>query len=187
MRLREYKTSDCGHLAELFYHTVHSVNAKDYTKEQLDAWATGIVDLKEWDESFLRHHTVVAVENHEIVGFGDIDDSGYLDRLFVHQDHQGKGIASAICDELEYSVSGKKITTHSSITARAFFEHRGYRVIQEQTVIRSRIPLTNYIMEKSTTSGLSGKGIADAHDQQIRLHYESFTPYLQDASTNADV
>lgn len=148
MRLRKYRTSDCEHLAELFYHTVHSVNAKDYTKEQLDAWATGIVDLKEWDESFLKHHTVVAVENHEIVGFGDIDDSGYLDRLFVHQDHQGKGIASAICDELEYSVSGKKITTHSSITARAFFEHRGYRVIQEQTVIRSGIPLTNYIMEK---------------------------------------
>ena len=99
MRLRKYRTSDCGHLAELFYHTVHSVNAKDYTKEQLDAWATGIVDLKQWDASFLKHHTVVAVENHEIVGFGDMDDSGYLDRLFVHQDHQGKGIASAICME----------------------------------------------------------------------------------------
>ena len=152
MRLRKYTTSDCGHLTELFYHTVHSVNAKDYTKEQLDVWATGIVDLKEWDESFLKHHTVVAVENNEIVGFGDIDDSGYLDRLFVHQAYQGEGIASAICDELEYSVSGKMITTHSSITARAFFEHRGYRVIQEQTVIRNGILLTNYIMEKQTNS-----------------------------------
>ena len=152
MQLRSYRTSDCRHLAELFYHTVHSVNAKDYTKEQLDAWATGIVDLKEWNESFLNHHTVVAVENNGIVGFGDIDDSGYLDRLFVHRDHQGKGIASAICDELEHSVSGKKITTHSSITARAFFERRGYRVIRKQTVIRNGISLTNYIMEKQTNS-----------------------------------
>ena len=148
MRLRKYRTSDCGHLAELFYHTVHSVNAKDYTKEQLDAWATGTVNLKEWNESFLKHYTVVAVENNEIVGFGDMDDSGYLDRLYVHQDHQGEGIASAICDELEYSVRRKKITTHSSITARAFFEHRGYRVIREQTVIRNGMALTNYIMEK---------------------------------------
>ena len=148
MQLRKYRTSDCGHLAELFYHTVHNVNAKDYTKEQLDVWATGIVDLKEWDVSFRKHHTVVAVENHEIVGFGDIDDSGYLDRLYVHQYHQGEGIASAICDELEYSVSGKKIITHSSITARTFFEHRGYRVIREQTVIRNGVSLTNYIMEK---------------------------------------
>ena len=148
MRLRKYRTSDCGHLTKLFYQTVHSVNAQDYTKEQLDVWATGHVDLKEWDESFLKHQTVVAVENHEIVGFGDIDESGYLDRLFVHQDHQGEGIASAICDELEYSVSGKKITPHSSITARAFFEHRGYRVIREQTVIRKGVSLINYIMEK---------------------------------------
>lgn len=141
-------TSDCDQLARLFFQTVHSVNAKDYTKEQLDVWATRIVDLKEWDESFLKHHTVVAVENNEIVGFGDIDDSGYLDRLFVHRNHQHKGIATAICDELEYSASGKKITTHSSITARAFFEHRGYRVIREQTVIRKGISLTNFIMEK---------------------------------------
>ena len=38
MQLREYQPSDCAQMAELFYQTVHSVNAKDYTKEQLDAW-----------------------------------------------------------------------------------------------------------------------------------------------------
>ena len=65
MQLRKYRTSDCEHLAELFYHTVHSVNEKDYTKEQLDVWATGTIDLKKWDESFLKHHTVVAVEPGE--------------------------------------------------------------------------------------------------------------------------
>ena len=81
MQLRKYTTSDCGYLAELFYHTIHSVNAKDYTKEQLNVWAIGTVDLKEWDESFLKHHMVVTVENNEIVGFGDIDESGYLDRF----------------------------------------------------------------------------------------------------------
>lgn len=148
MQLRNYKTSDCAHLAELFYQTVHSVNAKDYTKEQLDVWATGTVDLKAWDQSFLEHHTVVAVKNHEIVGFGDIDSSGYLDRLFVHKDHQGEGIASKICEELEHSAGGNKITTHASLTARPFFEHRGYRVLREQTVIKNGIELTNFIMEK---------------------------------------
>ena len=47
MQLREYRPSDCEQLAELFYQTVHSVNAKDYTKEQLDVLATGKVDLDE--------------------------------------------------------------------------------------------------------------------------------------------
>lgn len=37
MQLREYLPSDCAQMAELFYQTVHSVNAKNYTKEQLDA------------------------------------------------------------------------------------------------------------------------------------------------------
>ena len=54
MQLREYITSDCEQLAKLFFQTVHSVNAKDYTKEQLDVWATCTVDLKEWDKSFLK-------------------------------------------------------------------------------------------------------------------------------------
>ena len=36
MRVRMYRKEDCREIAELFYHTVHTVNAKDYTKEQLD-------------------------------------------------------------------------------------------------------------------------------------------------------
>ena len=32
---------------------------KDYTQEQLAAWATGKVNLEAWNESFQAHHTVV--------------------------------------------------------------------------------------------------------------------------------
>ena len=71
MQLREYQHSDCEQLAELFYQTVHSVNAKDDTKEQLDVWVTGKGDLCEWNSYFLKHKTIVAVENGKIVGFGD--------------------------------------------------------------------------------------------------------------------
>ena len=148
MQLREYSPSDCAQMAELFYQTVHSVNAKDYTQEQLDAWATGEVDLQAWDASFRAHKTIIAVENGEIVGFGDMDGSGYLDRLYVHKDHQGQGIASAICDELERFTVGKTFTTHASITAKPFFQHRGYRVVRQQEVIRRGVALTNFVMEK---------------------------------------
>lgn len=105
-------------MAKLFYNTVHIVNAKDYTGEQLNVWATG-----------------------------QIEQTGYLDRLFVHADYQGKGIATAICDQLEQSVEGN-ITTHASITARPFFEKRGYKVVKEQQVERKGIFLTNYVMTK---------------------------------------
>ena len=124
------------------------MNAKDYTQEQLDAWATGEVDFQAWDESFRTHRTIVATENGVIVGFGDMDEDGYLDRLYVHKDHQGQGIASAICDELERFAVGKTFTTHSSITAKPFFQHRGYCVMRWQEVIRRGVALTNFVMKK---------------------------------------
>ena len=148
MQLREYMPSDCAQLAELFYQTVHSVNAKDYTQEQLNAWAIGEVDLPAWNASFRAHRTVIATENGEIIGFGDMDESGYLDRLYVHKDYQRQGIASAICDELERFAAGKTFTTHASITSKPFFENRGYRVVRQQEVIRRGVALTNFVMKK---------------------------------------
>ena len=62
MELRHYEPADCTAMAQLFHDTVHTVNARDYAPEQLDAWATGKVDLAEWDRSFRAHRTLVAVE-----------------------------------------------------------------------------------------------------------------------------
>ena len=166
MFLRKYTASDCKELAELFYNTVHTVNSKDYMAEQLNAWATGKVDLKHWNQSLQEHYSIVAIENKNlalnvlngnslsgtisseiIVGFGDIDvEAGYLDRLYVHKDYQKRGIATALCDELERAARGT-ITTHASITARPFFEKRGYKVLKEQQVERHGVLLTNYVME----------------------------------------
>ncbi len=148
MILRGYKSSDCPAMAELFYHTVHTVNAKDYSPAQLDAWATGQIDLDAWNASFLAHHTVVAVENGQITGFGDMDNTGYLDRLYVHKDYQGHGIASRICDALEQACPSLHLSTHASITARPFFERRGWRVVREQQVERRGVLLTNFVMER---------------------------------------
>lgn len=120
MEIRNYKTADCKELTELFYNTVHCINAKDYTQEQLDVWATGTVDLEKWDASLSAHDSVVAVENGTIVGFGDMDKTGYLDRLYVHKDFQGQGVATAICNRLESAASAANFTTHASITAKPF-------------------------------------------------------------------
>lgn len=156
MFIREYQTSDCIEITELFYNTVHTVNAKDYTKEQLDVWATGQVDLKAWNQLLQEHFSIVAVDNDIIVGFGDIDETGYLDHLFVHADYQRKGIATAICDQLEQAVQGD-ITTHASITAKPFFEKRGYMAVKQQQVERQGVFLTNYVMKKGKmTSSLGG-------------------------------
>ena len=84
----------------------------------------------------------------KIVGFGDIDESGYLDRLYVRAEYIGKGVGKALLARLEDAVSGD-ITTHASVTARAFFEKAGYGVVRRQTVERRGELLTNFVMKKT--------------------------------------
>lgn len=155
MELRHYCSDDCAAMADLFYHTVHTVNARDYSQKQLDAWATGRVDLKAWDKSFLEHDTWVALEGDLLVGFADMDKSGYLDRIYIHKNHQGRGIATMLCDRLEQRCPSSCFTTHASITAKPFFEKRGYRVVKEQQVSRGGVFLTNYVMEKTSDRSFS--------------------------------
>ena len=159
MKIRAYRREDIKAIAELFYNTVHTINAADYTEEQLDVWADGNIDLSAWDRSFQEHRTLVAVmpsdkgdETEQIVGFADMDSTGYLDRLYVHKDFQRNGIASALCDRLEQTADVAEFTTHASVTAKPFFEKRGYQVVQEQQVERKGILLTNYVMKKGVDS-----------------------------------
>lgn len=149
MIIRKYKSSDLKEIANLFFDTVHSVNAKDYSPEQLNAWATGKVDFTEWDRTLSEHYSLVAVKDNIIAGFGDIDHTGYLDRLYVHRDYQHQNVATALCDELEQAFPVRYIITHASITAKPFFLQRDYQVITKQEVLRNGIALTNFIMRKS--------------------------------------
>lgn len=153
MRIRLYRKEDCREIIQLFYDTVHSVNIRDYTESQLAVWAPQVdqTNLVVWDKSLREHYTVVAEDNNMIVGFGDIDSTGYLDRLFTHKDFQQQGIASKILNELEQYAKDKGfsfITTEASITAKLFFEKYGYEIIKEQQIERNGQILTNYLMRK---------------------------------------
>lgn len=148
MYIRPYGSEDCPELAKLFYNTVHTICARDYTPGQLNAWAPGNMDYAAWDRSFQEHDTLVAVQAGCIVGFGDMRPDGYLDRLYVHSTHQGQGVATALCDLLESRCPAALLYTHASITARPFFEARGYRVVRPQQVQRFGERLTNFVMEK---------------------------------------
>ena len=149
MTLRPYRTGDLAAIAALFYESVHTLCRGDYTTEQLGAWATGHIDEKAWDASFRAHHTLVAKENCARLGFADMAEDGYLDRLYVHPAHTKKGVATALANALETACPAAQFTTHASMTARPFFEKRGYRVEQEQQVVRRGVTLINFVMKKT--------------------------------------
>lgn len=141
-------------LIDLFYETIHTVNAADYSAVQLEAWAPEGLRLekaKQWRTSLVQNATFIANDGEKIVGFCDLAAGGYLNRLYVHKDYQRQGIASKLLDHAEREAEKQghsEIRTEASITAMPLFLRRGYGVIQEQAVERQGVRLGNFLMAK---------------------------------------
>lgn len=151
MRIRVYKPDDLESVLKIFFDNVHKVCANDYTELQLDAWAPKNPDVLRWQNSLEKNYTIVVEMNNHIVGFGNIGGTGYIDRLYVDYHYLGQGIASCILDELEkYALKEGVVymNTSASITAKDFFERKGYIVLKEETVERRGVRLKRYLMEK---------------------------------------
>jgi len=154
VKIIKFKEADTEEIISLFYETVHSVNLKDYSQLELDAWAPRDEKeskMKSWKESLDRNITFVTKVNDKIVGFSDLTHTGHLDRLYVHKDYQGQGIATALVNMLESEAKKLnllEIDTEASITAKPFFEHGGYKIVCSQTVERKGVTLTNFKMIK---------------------------------------
>jgi len=147
----DYNASMLDEMLRLFYNTVHTINAKDYNKEQLENWAPDAIDKKKWEERLTNNVCLVTFLNNQIVGFGELSEEGGIDTMYVHKNHQGKKIASRILRELmDYAQdhSFKILTTEASITARPFFERHGFKVIKTQTNHYEQLEFVNYKMKK---------------------------------------
>ena len=151
MELKTYRQEDLVFILELFYKTVHTINAADYTKRQLDAWAPEKPDREKWEQSLSAHYALIAREGGKLLGFGDIMRDGYLDRLYVAADFQGRGVGTALLAALEEYAFGhgaERIATYASLTAKPFFEKSGYRMTEEHFAARKGVVLQNFLMMK---------------------------------------
>jgi putative acetyltransferase len=149
--IRRYKPSDLTSLIALFRDTVRRINRRDYSDQQVLAWAPDHIDPLQWMRRFENKAVRVAELEGAPVGFVEIARDGQIDMLYVHADHQGEGIASALLRSAEAWAQTRglaRLFTEATITARPFFEHRGFRVIAPQRVIRRALEFINYRMDK---------------------------------------
>ena len=154
-KIRTARQSDAVALKDLFQNTVLVINRRDYSQAEVEDWASCGDNLSEIEEMINTHYFIVAVnQQSEIVGFSSITPKGYLHSMFVHKDFQGKGIATMLLEEIErYAIiTGiMRITSEVSLTARPFFEKRGYIVEEEQKRKANQLSLTNFWMAKKLT------------------------------------
>lgn len=152
MHIRGAKNSDIPAIIILFRQAVLHATVGDYNKQQRYAWAARGSDPARWQKRIATQHFLVAKQADGLVGFGSIASDGYLDVLYVHHAHQGRGVATRLLTALEDWASQQKlfeIATDASITARPFFARHGYEVLKEQQNRIEEEVLINYRMQKT--------------------------------------
>jgi len=156
MQVREYREDDVAAIVALFRDTVRRVNSRDYSSEQVEAWAPDDIDVGAWAHRLARRFTVVAEIDGWVAGFADLEDDGHLDHLYVHADHPHCGVGRALLAVIEAEARLRglpSLFTEASITARPFFERLGFVTRQEQVVECRGVKMVNYRMAKDLVDG----------------------------------
>jgi putative acetyltransferase len=151
LTIRAFQPSDALEIMRLFRETVHNVNSRDYSPEQIEAWAPALMDEPRWHERLRANFTYVAEGGGQIVGFSELERSGRIATLYVHHRYQGSGIASRLLSDMETrarALGARRLTAESSLTAYGFFQRRGFKLVRAQDVDLNGISLRNFLMER---------------------------------------
>lgn len=151
MTIRPYRATDGPALLALFRASVRVLGLRHYTPAQVAAWAPDDLDEVRFLARRAAHQTFVAEADGQITGFADLEPDGHIDMFYLHPDHQGKGIATALYRKIEQTARQQalpRLTVDASLGARPVFEHWGFTVSAEQQVERGGQVLVNFRMEK---------------------------------------
>jgi GNAT superfamily N-acetyltransferase len=152
MEIRLFQAVDLPEIQQLFYDTVRKVNSRDYSQKQIEVWSSQAWDGQVWQKRLHNSLTYVAQERGQILGFTNLEENGHIDLFYCHYKHQGQGIGSQLLNHLEAIASALKIErlfTEASITARLFFERKGFIVLQAEQVERQGLIFRRFVMEKN--------------------------------------
>ncbi len=156
--LRPFLASDLPRLAAIFRASIEELTSEDYNEAQQAAWAA-FADENDFGEKLAQDLTLVALIEGEIAGFASLRGDRHIDMLYVDPNAAGQGVASTLCEALEKLAGARGATTLSvdaSDTARNFFEKRGYKALQRQTIDCFGEWLGNTAMEKRLAANDAG-------------------------------
>jgi len=134
MTIRRLMNEDAQAVSELIIATIRISNVRDYPAELMEELVKTqtpehILQRASWT------HFYVVEESGSIIGCGAIGpywgktDESSLFSIFVHPDHQGKGIGRAIMETLEqdeFALRARRIEIPASITGLPFYRKMGY-------------------------------------------------------------
>jgi len=159
LHIRNFRPGDEPALRAVFHASVHGLACKDYTAEQLAAWAPLHYDATQWAERMQANQPFIAQMQQgsdAIAGFADLQANGYIDMFFVAPALAGQGVARALMAHIHAQAAQRGIAqlhAHVSLTAEPFFAAQGFVVQERQQVERAGVVLRNARMAKSLAVG----------------------------------
>ena len=155
MHIRYYAPGEETALLSIFQSSVRGQASRDYTPEQIDAWAPRELPpgyLQQWLERIASNRPWVVDVDGRLAAFADLQASGYIDQFFVATEYAGQGIGKALMQHLHGVAAAQGITrlhAHVSLTAQPFFARCGFAVEEEQLPVVRGVALRNAVMGKT--------------------------------------
>lgn len=153
--IRRANHADAEAIIHVHVNSIRHVCAKDYTKRQIEAWSGRKFKAELWRQSIDRDFVWVVQHDNDVVGFGHFavmdDDHGEVLGLYFIPPAIGQGLGKKMFAEfikLANAYKLKRITLHSTITAKKFYEHLGFHQSGGDTTVDMRgVAIPCYPME----------------------------------------
>lgn len=126
-------------------------NSQLYSPEQFHAWAPEIYADSFRPARFARYSVFVAEMSGTIAGFAEFENTGHIDCFYVHCEMQGQGVGTRLQRLIEQDATNNQLTklfADVSITAKPFFESRGFNVVREQIKAFRGSRFKQYVMNR---------------------------------------
>jgi len=149
VKIVQYSSHSAKCLTDIFYNSVHSIDASIYSIEQKNAWAPLPINYDKWAIRLDIKKPFILTINNEIAGFIELEPDGHIDCAYVAPKHERKGVATKMLKHVIYTAKQtgiKELYVEASIVAKPLFKRLGFIVESENKVFRSNTLLVNYSM-----------------------------------------
>ena len=151
MLVRNFQIGDEAALHQVFISAIHGIAVKDYTLEQVEAWAPKNLDPVLWADRMRGIAPFVAELDGNIIAYADIQPNGYIDHCFVSAPFARQKVGSTLMRRIHEEATTKgirKLTSDVSRTAQPFFRRWGFEVVEERQPVMRGVAIPNALMEK---------------------------------------
>lgn len=160
MHIREFRLGDEADLRAVFHSAVHKLASKDYTPQQIEAWAPTSFDPEVWAKRIQGIRPFVVESLGRLVAYADVQPTGYVDHFFVSGPVARTGIGTMLMNRIHETASAQGIgvlTSDVSRTAQPFFALFGFVVVEQRAPVIREVTVPNAFMRCELTANPSFK------------------------------